>query len=441
VENKISSRLTQFIAQSGQAIESKNEFRGSLQTILNALVFFIIWPALNLVGNSITFYIFIILTLRVGSFWLKPGLGKNLFSLLALIIVVSSILAPYNEMPRHLGFQSVITIGTQWLYWILFAIFIIVHRNFVNYTELAKWVFYGTIAAAIGFYAIKFNISLGPLEIKSKLSRNAFVFTLLTAIPVSFYYLKQRFDLSKMPFFLGASLLTMLFTNGRSGGVIIFLELILITSIMYSNFQQVARGLFLFIAVLFFLNESNVLEPAKEFVANNVASINPRLASLIRSEEGTNDGDLSFDKSWLLRLLMVQKGLEIFEEHPIFGIGPNNFPSYDAKLNNFINLERLNNNNKQFFNSRSSHNSYIQVLSELGILGISIVLLILFIPLLAFVKKFFTTKLEMHDLFSISLLGAAMHFYAINTITGAIAWMFIGLAWVSFSFQKSKSSN
>jgi O-antigen ligase len=416
-------------------------FPSDVQQLLNVLVFFIIWPAINVVGNSITFYLFIGLCFRVGSFWLKPGFGKKLFLLFGVITILSSILAPYNSMPRHLGFASTITIGLQWMYWILLSIFIIVNRNRLNYIEMAKWVFFGIIAASIGFYLFKFRADLGPLQLRTNLSRNAFVFTLLTSIPVSFYYLKFYLDKSKIPIAMIAFLFIMLFTNGRSGGVIIFLELILIASVVYGGFQKSARILFVIGGFLFFLNETEVLEPIKEVVANNVATINPRLASLIRSEEGDTDGDLSMDKSWLLRLLMIQKGGEIVHDYPILGIGANNFAYYDANLKDFLSIERLSNRDKEFFNSRSSHNSYIQILSEFGFVGFGFIIIILAIPIIVFVRKFFVSTLEVHDLFSISIVGAAFHFYAINTITGAIAWMFIGLAWVCLSYQQVRWLN
>ena len=193
--------------------------------------------------------------------------------------------------------------------------------------------------------------------------------------------------------------------------------------------------------LLFFLNEANALDPIKEFAADQVSVINPRLASLIRGEEGDKDGDLTFDKSWLLRILMVQKGIEIVKEYPVLGIGPNNFSTYDAKLEGLAEIERLGNRDKEFMNSRSAHNSYVQIMSEFGLLGFTFVLIILFVPILFFLKKFATTNLQQQDLFLISIIGAGMHFYAINTITGAIAWMFIGLAWVCLSYQKIKWIN
>lgn len=431
------NKFKKFIFESSIVDATAYKFTSEIQSLLNLLVFFIIWPAINLLGNSITFYIFIILSLRVGSFWLKSGLGKPLFMSLILITILSAVFAPYADMPRHEGLFSVITICLQWVYWILLSVFFIVHRNAVDYFQVAKWVFYGTIAAAIGFYLVRYKLDTGPLEFKTFLSRNSFVFTLLVSIPVSFYYLKQAVHTSSLPYYLAGFLLVMLLTNGRSGGIIILLEILLICSVLYQSFQQLARILFAVIIVIFFLNETSVFQPVKNNLADKVAAINPRLASLLRGEEGDRDGDLSYDKSWLLRVLMVEKGLEIVAEHPIIGIGPNNFVYYDAALRGQAKLDRLSSSDRGFLNSRSSHNSYIQVLSEYGVFGFFFFILILIIPVFFFIKKFFTAKLQYHDLFAISIIGAAMHFYAINTITGAIAWMFIGLAWVCISFQKS----
>ena len=69
-------------------------------------------------------------------------------------------------------------------------------------------------------------------------------------------------------------------------------------------------------------------DSSKEIVrslAAQVAKVNPRLALLMI---GSGEGDLTMDKSWLERKLLVDKGKEIIKDYPVFGIGFGHFKYY-----------------------------------------------------------------------------------------------------------------
>lgn len=76
--------------------------------------------------------------------------------------------------------------------------------------------------------------------------------------------------------------------------------------------------------------------------------------------------DLDADKSYEFRQVMVQKGLILFQKHPVVGIGLNQFKkTYVPELVVPPILQR----NVSSFITGSPHNSYVHYLAELGLVG------------------------------------------------------------------------
>ncbi|CAN5668847.1 hypothetical protein BH11BAC3_BH11BAC3_19320 [soil metagenome] len=394
------------------------------QNILNWFVFFIAFPAIELFGNSITFYLFIAIGVRIGAFWEGAFKGKVLLLLFLILAISSTILAPY--MPRHEGFVASVKILIQYAYWIFVALFFISQQKRIDFLQLSKWIFWGTIIASGCFYFL--NVSFGNVIFGINLgsSRNAFVFNLLSTIPISFYYIVNKWGKKRAIWSMPVFLLIMLLTGGRSGAVLIILQMIIILTIIYPAVQKAARVLLPIFGLLYIVMQSDLSQIYMDALATEVESFNPRFASLLRGE---GEGDLTYDKSWLVRKLMVDKGLEIFNEYPISGIGPNNFDQYDSKLSTINQYDRLSGQNTEFYNSRSAHNSYIQLLAEMGVPGFLVLIALLITPILFFARIFFSNKMGIEYLPLVSLVGISIHLYAIAALTGAIAWMVIGISW------------
>jgi O-antigen ligase len=174
--------------------------------------------------------------------------------------------------------------------------------------------------------------------------------------------------------------LLFLLTDGRAGAVIGVLEVILL-SLIYNRRLiikivpiTVVIGIF-----LFFLQYNS--ENIRSLLSNAVTPISPRVSAFILAEEGT-EGDLSHDRSWLTRQLMIEKGLEIIKIYPILGVGPLNFINYEANLSNYYSNEKYQrlayrlDTNKTDLNTTSAHNAYIQMVSEYGVLGFLVIIFI-----------------------------------------------------------------
>ena len=401
------------------------------QHILNLFVFFIAFPAIDLFGNSITFYLFIFAVLRIGAFLDKPFKGKVLLLIFLVLAILSMISTPY--MPRNPGFFQNTKTLIQYTYWISIYLFLISQYDRIDLFALSKWVFWGTITSTICFYFFSLKFYTPIIEFHTGNSRNSFVFNMLCAIPISFYYVtikwgKKIFFLA-MPFFL----VVMFYTDGRSAAIIIIIQLVIIASIIFSSFNRMARFLVPVFALLYLLSQSESTQIYLNGLADEIESANPRFASLLRGEQ---QGDLSFDKSWLTRKLMVDKGIEIFKAYPLRGIGLENFNYYDGKMATLSQYERLGAGDAEYFNTRSAHNSYVQLLAETGILGISLFIIILAVPTIFFFKRFFENALNVNYLPLVGLFGAAIHLYAIAALTVAILWMLIGLSWGILNSEK-----
>lgn len=406
-------------------------FSNSTQKLLNWFVFFLAFPAIDLLGSSITFYLFIAIIVKIGSFWTKKFNGKTILFLFLAIVLITSFFAP--SMPRHPGFFSSAKLVIQYVYWIFTALFFISQYKRINLLQLSKWVFWATIASVICFYLIKLKLETSAFSIILADTRNGFVFNLLCTIPISFYYIinawSKKMAILIMPFFL----FVMLLTDGRSAAVLIILELLLISAIIYPFILKVTRVFVPVLGFLFFIAQTDVAQMYLDSLADDVESFNPRFANLLR---GKDEGDLSFDKSWLIRKVMVDKGIEIFKEYPLIGIGSGNFVFFDSKIATLDQYERLGAEDVEYFNKRSPHNSYIQVLSEFGIIGIVLFLSMLIFPLSFFVRQLFTSEMKIEYLPMVSLFAISMHFYAIAALYGAIAWWIIGLSWAVLNNSK-----
>lgn len=409
-----------------------------VQTYINWFVFFLAFPAINLLGNSITFYIFIAIILKVGVFWNKSFHPKFLFGGFLFIILVSSFLTPFSMMPRHPGIIHTLQFIIQYIYWILVAIFFITYYKKIDFLEVSKWVFYAVLLSILGFYILPFSFDVGVAQVTSTISRNSFVFDLLCGVPISFVYINSKYRKEYLKYFLSFFLLVFLFTNGRSGAIIGMLELVLIMIILFPYWLKYLRLLAFPLIIIFIMIQGSETLIYLDVLANRMEVVSPRFASLLRGE---GEGDLKEDKSWLHRELMVDKGIEIVKEYPIFGIGPNNFIYYDGELNSYYNYTRLNNLPLQYYNSRSAHNSYVQIMSETGIFGLIFISIILFLPIYLLLKSILLGNVQVLLLPLVSLLGISMHFYAISALTGAIPWFVIGISFGVVSLKSRKSKN
>ncbi len=342
------------------------------------------------------------------------------------------MLAPYAEMPRHPGIVSVLLTLVRYVYWVLVALFFATYGRILNLIEIGRMFFIGTLLLLFGFFLLPISLDLGVISFNLRPARNTLVFNLLAATPLSLMYLIQRKSKTTVILYVLLFIATMLISRGRAGPIILVLEFLLILLILFPGLTILSRIalISLFTVFLFF---GFVYDKMLNSLSDQVSAINPRLGRLLSEDR---DATLGFDKSWLLRQLMVDKAIEITREHPITGIGVGNFVSYDSKLPTLTSYVRLLGRSMDYYNSRSAHNSYLQVLSETGLLGIFFFTIILIRPILYFLRILISSSLRWKHLPLISLAGISIHFFVISSLTGAISWLVLGLAWSTLPLKQ-----
>lgn len=400
-------------------------FNKKMQKKINWFVFFLAFPAIDILGQSITFYLFLALLIDVGIFWKQTYPGKALFFTFLVFGTISALFSPISEVFQNLSFVKTIV---QFFYWIALASFFIIFFNRIDLKVLSKWIFFGIITYTFAFYILQINFNSAIFSINCTPGRNAYVFVILCCTPLSFIYLKEK---SKLFQLLAALfiLFSMLASNGRAGAIIIIIELLFIFIIIFPRFGALTKAFIVISIGVYVLSQFSSFNQYKIQIANQIEIVSPRFASLIKGE---GEGNLKQDKSWLIRKLMIDKGTEIFYKYPFFGVGPLNFKKYRADLKTFAKYNRLHRiSRKKFELDTSPHNTYLQVITEFGLLGSLIFLLILFKPLIKLLKPVAFARLNANHLFLIALLGMSIHFYSIATLSGALPWFIIGLAWAS----------
>ncbi len=157
-----------------------------------------------------------------------------------------------------------------------------------------------------------------------------------------------------------------------------------------------------------------------------VMSVSPELdlAVSTRIESMTN---LEEDKSFVVRKVLVQKGLKLFEESPIIGVGSLRFTEEKTSLEL---PELLSHANTETIERKQSHNSYIQFLAEFGLLG-SIPFLLLLLGLLLQLygqrkRVIQSGELQIVAIF-ISFVQMLTHMWVINALTSTMFWAMLGL--------------
>lgn len=199
-----------------------------------------------------------------------------------------------------------------------------------------------------------------------------------------------------------------------------------------SSWISVAAGAIFFTLVLLFLRSHKVglalflLFLILVFILFGLNLLPEQVQSAISLRASTFQ-NLEQDKSYVFRQLMVQKGLKLFEESPIIGVGASRFrkESVVLELSGVFKLYE-----QSSFDRKSAHNSYVGFLAESGLIG-SIPLLILLLML--FFKGFkaaidFAKREELWALsIMASFVGLSIHMWTVSALAGTVSWFAYGL--------------
>lgn len=148
-----------------------------------------------------------------------------------------------------------------------------------------------------------------------------------------------------------------------------------------------------------------------------VGAISERYATFQRLEE---------DRTFVTRRALVQKGLYLFRESPLIGVGPGRWQNEFA----VIDLPLAFRGDLYDLNRHTSHNSYVSFLAENGLLGaIPYGMLFLYLAIKGLrAALHLARKGEVWALgFYVAFAAMSVHLYVLAGLTGTSTWMVYGL--------------
>lgn len=410
--------------------------KSAVQRAVNLFAFLVAFPSIEIFGNSLYFYIFLWILFLTRRTTGRAILKSNFASVLLIAWIfglVSTVLHPklstVSTLAQNMGMFLMLF---RYAYWFAIGAYFYSWLRAINLYKLSKYVTLGYLVQVFGFYVLNFKLDLAVITIDTSLTRNAFVFSSILFSGMVFYYFTQRYS-KKLYWLISISIFfNLLLTNGRAGAVIAILIILLNYAIIDKTFLRFSKIgiLILLLGSLFSRNMEQTIYSYGEIVAPYVENYSPRFASLLVGED---EGDLDFDKSWLIRELMIDKTIEIIGRHPFLGVGLGNFRSYDADLLTLetAKYQRLRSRSAEYFNTRSAHNSYANHLAETGLIGFVLLLLLLMPVIFWFLNHYGLEfrRIDGYEIFIVvGLIGGLVHGYAISAFTGANLWLALGIS-------------
>ncbi|MEL7655692.1 MAG: O-antigen ligase family protein [Bacillota bacterium] len=136
---------------------------------------------------------------------------------------------------------------------------------------------------------------------------------------------------------------------------------------------------------------------------------------------------LDQDKSYMIRQLMIQKGLRLFEQSPLIGVGASRFTKSSVPLDIPFVLSYA---SQTHFDVKSAHNSYLDFLAENGLVGaVPFGILLLTLAWGGLKSAFRSSRIGMYWMLAVflSFTQMSIHMWSITSITNTANWFIYGL--------------
>jgi O-antigen ligase len=392
-----------------------------LKTLTKPLLFatfFMAFPVFTIVQN-ISFFFLVYFFYKINAVTPQLLKAKSLMGVVAIFMIIASFLSTIKA-GLYFGienFVNAIKVLPNYSYWGILIIFLgNVFFRFVTYDQLGKMVFWGVCANITGRYIFYPILNLIPLYNAG--SQNSFAFQLIIFAPIASSYIHKKYNSYFYTFtFIGLISLAGALSGSRSASILVLVGAT--ASILLGNFIQISITAFLTILASFVI-PSLIKSPQ---IMTAIQQINPRTYELLYESENI----LQTDRSYLTRLAMIEKGLNIFEDHPISGIGIGNFMITEYEIDfKFEGSEYIESKEDELMHT-NAHNSYISFLSEGGILLTIPMLLIMFTPIVFFVINFFYIPNEHKGLF-VGIIFMCIHAWFIAGMVNVMGWFLLGIA-------------
>ncbi len=392
-----------------------------IQTLSKPLLFatfFMAFPVFTIVQN-ISFFFLAYFFYKINAVTPQLLKVKTLMGVTAVFMIIAAFISTINAglFFEIDNFKNAVKVLPNYTYWGVLIIFLgNVFFRFLSYEQLGKMVFLGLCANILGRFIL--NPILNLLPFYSPGSQNSFAFQLIIFAPIATSYMHKKYSNYFYTFaFIGVISLAGVLSGSRSASILVLVGAT--ASVLLGNFIQISITAFLAIFASFVIPA--LIESPQ--VKTAIQQLNPRTYELLYETENT----LQTDRSYLTRLAMIEKGLNIFEDHPISGIGIGNFMATEYGSDfKFEGAEFIEYREDELMRT-NAHNSYISFLSEGGILLIIPMLLLMFAPTVFLIFNYFSIPNEHKGLF-VGIIFMCIHSWFIAGMVNVMGWFLLSIA-------------
>lgn len=312
---------------------------------------------------------------------------------------------------------SSLYVAFQLIYWFVLSNIICNSLSLINIKSVALT----CVTTLIILFIITF---LAP----TLLSENETSYIIVLLWPIGLLSFKNLLKIIYVLFIILFSVI-----NGSRTGIVLILMQVAIMLLLIINrrVKLLKKTIIFIIMVVSLLSFSSV----RNYISSTFFYNQPIIASIVEKPSVA----FSLDKSWVQRQLQIQKCKQIFAAYPIIGIGPLNAQNFVVD----INTDKLTNVNDNILSieyadsfNRSTHNSYYEILAEVGIVGIILILFILVSTLMKLLKL--SDDIIVNQCI-VTLCGLLINLYMVSSFFGTHTWIMIGLLVGIFHYKNNVS--
>ncbi len=340
---------------------------------------------------------------------------SNSFQILAILFIIGAIASVANAVDVK---RSMVVLP-NFLYWAIMIIFFQNYRSSLNFEIIRMGIYRGLILLNLHYWIVEKTLKFST-PFNKFILENGYAILMICFVPTALKYVLVKYGNNRA--YLFASVATILgFLSGSRAGAILILGGALLTLFSEKlSFKAIVQLVIYGLLSYFFIFKT-------DFFNKFLFQVNPDVHAVIfRSQEVFEE-----EQSMLLRRLMVEKAIILFEQKPFTGIGLNNWTEFKVDFRgDFAGSEFVINKNR--LEKFSAHNSYAALLGEGGLLVFLPFILILYTTIFALFSQF--GKLDQYQQPILwSLIMMAIHIYFISGMSNSFTWYLLALGIASIN--------
>jgi O-antigen ligase len=383
--------------------------------LIAVLAFFMSFNNILIYGTNLSMLVFITLFLYT-TFKFQIIKIQNKIHYFVCFFGIAAIISclDVNNPTIYNGLERSLIVLPNYIYWCFLIIGLTNLNNVINFldfrslTIISKYLAFGTLLTIV-FYEY---FSGSGISILNDNTPNSYAFMMVCFSSISVVYLYEyKKTIYSIVFFL-IILSSLLFLERRAGFILVLISCLLSLNFESFNYRKILNSFFIALILTVILQ----LDIVKSFIFDSSSRV---------YETIYESGNIKTkDQSYLTRLAQVEKGITLFKEHPLTGIGLNNFSVINVNiLGNFKGAELI---IHKRLDNKSAHNSYISLLAEGGLLIVIPFSLILLFNIYYFVV-YYNKRTKLENSYYWSFIAMLIHLYFISELYNVFAWFLIAL--------------